>query len=203
MPTKGTRNWIPEGVADYKITRLSDKDRGRIREAVLRKSKKKTVPESFYHVIEKEMGYYDADRRLAASNRPQEVKKQLELALDSAEKLNDQLQLLGGTSKKLIKEAKGDRMASFDISSIPNLVELLAAAHQLALELPTASALRDRSRLNLAIQVAKAVQNILEMHPSSTKEGLYTEVLSIILEVATGKSSRDSNDLARKALKNI
>ncbi len=157
----------------------------------------------FFTALEKAAGFFNAEKELADNTKPSKIRCNLGAALDAAQKLNDCLAELDANSLALIAEVR--KGSAYELQRIcqENILWVLGQADLKADEYPNGGRLNENHRLFLAIDVAKAIQAHLHVMPTTTKDGLYDAILSIVLGWLTNREVTSSNDLARKALNSL
>jgi hypothetical protein len=159
--------------------------------------------DQFFTALEKAAGFFNAEKDLAGKTKPSEVRSNLSAAVDAAQKLNDCLAELDANSLALIAEVR--KGSAYELQRIcqENILWILGQADLKADEYPNKGRLDENYRLFLAIDVAKAIQSHLHVTPTTTKDGLYDAILSIVLGWLKNREVNSSNDLARRALNSL
>lgn len=168
-------------------------------ELVARKIKNPS-PE-FFKALATALAAYQAGRRIDTTSMPSNVRGNLKSAWNAALKLNEKLNRLDANSRALLSEIeKGGVLALREHLSV--IVFALGDAHGLAQEHQNSGRTRDIAKLILAATVRDTIKTHLRVTATTTKDGLFEAVLTIVLEIAhAGKKVKSVHDLVQKALK--
>jgi hypothetical protein len=160
----------------------------------------KEIPEGFFIALGMAIGLYCSIREMAEATRPAKVRQNLKDALEATRILNDKLNNLDGNSRQLLDEIEGG--AQLQDVHLASIVRTLSEAVRLAKEYPTTRAgLHDHARLYLAKDVADAISEHLGRRATTTKEGVFESVLTIVLNLATTELASRRAKKAKKATK--
>ncbi|MCA1805694.1 MAG: hypothetical protein LC646_10250 [Xanthomonadaceae bacterium] len=191
--------WFPTGACDFKVVRLSKDQSETIRLELRAGGVKKDYWDTVNADIELALAAYRAMTGLAEESKPASVRKNLNISLNAALRLNDTLNDLDANSRMLLSQ-----VASGGISKIHHhlseIITALSEAGHKADELPDKGRLPDYARQNLAVAVLEALRSC-GVAPTTTKDGLYNNLLAVVLEIATGKRASAVHKLATKAVK--
>lgn len=191
--------WFPAGACDYEVIKLSEEQRTSIRLELRAGEVDECSWDAFYTDIEQGLAAYRAMTGLADESRPAAVRRNLKTSLETALKLNDTLNDLDANSRLLLGQAaSGGIHATYN--HLQEIIMALSEAGHKADDLPSKGRLPDYARLNLATAVLEALRSC-GASPTTTKEGLYQNLLAVVLEIATGKPANAVHDLAEKAMK--
>ena len=160
-----------------------------------RKITTKNLPD-FLSAIEEAISIYHASRKLQEKCSPGDIRKNLKVAKKQAIKLYNLMANLDSASKQLIGDY-GENDFAYQQAQLLEILSAIDSASKIAARFPRAD---DPAKIFLAYKTAEAIKQHLNRSPTSTKEGLYSAVLSITLAAATGKEVKDVNDLARRGL---
>ncbi|GAB5452314.1 MAG: hypothetical protein Hals2KO_26420 [Halioglobus sp.] len=199
-----SRNWSPEGVAAWKMYELNKERRDQFKTELASRDIVCDKPDSFFAALERAISLFKSDRALAADASPASARSDLRAALDLAYKLNQKLNDLDGVAWSLLSENAESSFLDQKAQTIQPLIQNLEQAMHIADEdFPQKGRLPDRSRLVLAVEVARIVKCHLGFEPTSTRGGLYDAILSLTLEAATNQPANSVHDLARNAIKQL
>ncbi|RRQ21972.1 hypothetical protein D6C00_08440 [Thiohalobacter thiocyanaticus] len=141
---------------------------------------------------------YKAMSSLRDESKPSEVRKNFKKSLDAALILNDRLNEMDANSRLIL-----DRNMAGGITTLHEylnrIISALSEGGHAANEYPKGR-LTDYARLELARIVIKALKS-QGIEPTTTKEGLFSNVLAIVLETATGKPVNAVHALAAEAIR--
>lgn len=200
-----SRQWNATGVTDMAFVEMN----AGIQSQILTHLKTLTNPpeiddiDLFFNALEKAAGFFNAEKDLADKTKPSEVRNNLNAAVVAAQKLNDCLVQLDANSLALITEVRNGSAYELQRICQEKILGVLCQADLKADEYPSKGRLNENHRLFLALDVAKAIQSHLHVTPTTTKDGLYDAILSIVLGWLTNREVNSSNDLARKALNTL
>ena len=157
--------------------------------------------EEFFESIASAVGFFDSNKGLREKSKPSSVRKNLQNALTAARRLADALVSLDGNSCLLLHEGHTENIQELRAYS-RRIVGALQNARRLADEYPGKASgnLPENERLFLAADVADAMERILGLKPTTTRENLYEALLEVVLMEATGKKVKAVHNLARRAL---
>ncbi len=195
------RPYVFEVSADASITaRLSPDARTQI-ELILN-DQSIAVPdiEGFFGTLANAIGFFDWGKRLREKSRPAAVRENLRRAEAAASRLNDALNRLDGNSRQLLGETVPGGIRSL-FGHVRGIILPLKRAVLLADEYPQGGALPEPHRYFLADDVKDAIKTHLGIRATSTREGLFVEVLDAVLEEATGTPVKAVHELARAVIK--
>jgi hypothetical protein len=190
------RTWYPTGwdrEDAIPVCRLPEKIKQQI--SCQLKSSGLSTSTSFFNELEKRALFvYFAQQEISEVNSPRKVREALKKARVAATKLKESLERLPDTAKFLT--------APFSklLSQASDIEKRLHDALEKTDDYPISGALPDDARLLLAVEVAHAMRKHLHVKPTSTKAGLYEEILTIVLGVAIKREPRQVNTLARRVL---
>lgn len=196
-----SRSWGPTGVGTFKPVPLDEGRRRQIGQEIFSVGGISAVPSEFFGALEDALGRYDANREIAESSKPSEVRKNLKAALSAALELNERLNQLDGNARQLVSNITPDGVAALQQQHLLPLIHVLSEAEHEAEQYPKKGRLPEYDRLWLAVDVADAIRRHLGRQPTTTRTGLFPSILAIVLEVATGSAVSEVDALARKALK--
>ncbi len=191
--------WFPSGVTSLDPVRLSSEERESIRLELRARGVDEGHWEVFACDIEVALAAYQAMTGLSDKSKPAAVRKNLRTSLDAALRLNDSLNHLDANSRTLLGKAVNGGISAVN-NHLSEIIMALSEAGHKADEMPTKGRLPDYARQELAVAVLEALQ-YCGVTPTTTKEGLYHNVLAVVLEIATGKPVNAVHDLVEKAMK--
>lgn len=196
------RPYVFEVSADASITaRLSPDARTQIETILNGQSIAVPDTEGFFDALASAIGLFDWGKRLRGKSLPAAVRKNLRDATDAALGLQDALNELDGNSRQLLRETVPGGIRSL-FGHVREIILPLKGAVLLAKEYPPRGGdLPDPHRYFLAADVADAIETHLGIRATCTKNGLFVEVLEVVLEEATGKPVKTVHELARAVIK--
>ena len=198
---KQIRPCVFEVSADASITaRLSPDAREQIETILNGQSIAVPDTEGFFDALAGAIGFFDWGKRLRGKSLPAAVRKNLRDAEDAASLLNDALNRLDGNSRQLLRETVPSGIRSL-FGHMREIILPLKGAMLLADEYPQGGALPEPHRYFLADDVKDAIKTHLGIRTTSTRKGLFVEVLDVILEEATRKPVKSVHELARAVIK--
>ena len=155
--------------------------------------------ESFFEEVESAVAIVRAQQQLAKESRPAAVRKNLKRACDTAVRLKARLKELDGNSCRLLDHTTEGGVSAVFLQ-VEHVIKGLRGALQLAKEYPPSGNLLKKYHLDLAIDIAIAIENNLGVNPKTTRGGLFDEVLGVVMGEATGKEYADVHGLVGDAL---
>lgn len=191
--------WFPSGAVNLKPVRLSSEERESIRLELRAGGVDEGHWEVFACDIEVALAAYKAMTGLSDESKPAAVRKNLKTALDAALRLNDSLNDLDANSRMLLGRVINGGISGVN-SHLSEIIMALSEAGHKADEMPTKGRLPDYARQGLAEAVLESLQ-YCGVTPTTTKGGLYHNVLAAVLEIATGKPAIAEHDLVEKTIK--
>ncbi|BAZ92607.1 anti-sigma factor [Thiohalobacter thiocyanaticus] len=194
MPTP----WFPTGIADYEAVELSREDKERLGLEISAKGQELKDADEFHSLIEHALMSYKAMSSLRDESRPSEVRKNFKKSLDSALLLNDRLNEMDANSRLILSRKISGGITTLH-RHLGKIISALSEGSHAADEFPKGR-LTDYARLELARVVIKALKS-QGIEPTTTKEGLFSNVLAIVLEMATGKPVSAVHALAAEAIR--
>lgn len=192
------RTWAPTGVTSLVPESLDKETRKQIETDL--KSRNIKAAECFFDALSEAISFYKSNKELAEKSKSAAARENLEKAGKLALSLMEQLNKLDGNSCQLIGEVTSGGVLSLR-NNVGTIVCALRDAHHSADGYPKSGALPDSARLLLAVDIADAILTNLKSRPTTTKEGLFESVLTIVLATATGRKPEAVHELARRALK--
>ena len=144
------------------------------------------------------VGVYQAYRKLSEESRPGAMKDNLKSLLKVAQKLSDGLDKLDGNSRQILDRAAAEGLQAFRRDARDQVVTLNRALRSAA-EYRERGRLDENERLFLAVEVAAAIKKHLDRKPTTTKQGLFEAVLSIVMTEAIGKKDPVVHSLVQRA----
>ena len=196
-----SRQWGATGIADVRPVKIDTARREQINLELQSKGLLSEAPTAFFEALSQAIGHFNAGREMAEFSKPANVRKNLQTALNAALELYGRLDDLDGNSCQLLAEVEYGGIATLQGAHLLKIIHALREASLLANEYPTKGRLREGHRLGLAMDVADAIDTHIGVKPTTTKEGIYESILTIVLEITTDKEVKSVHDLARKALK--
>lgn len=196
-----SKKWSASGAASFRSGEIDKDNRTQICSELQENGYKSEVPPAFFDALCDAIGLFNSERKLAENSKPSEMRKNLKAATDAARMLQHKLCDLDSNSKLLLIEVLGDEMSAPQEEYLSIVIDVLIKSADIAKEYPNKGRLVERSRVLLAAEVAYAIEKHLGEVPSTTKEGIFESVLTIVLRIATGKEVSSVHDLMRRALK--
>lgn len=196
-----SRRWGATGVSDHVSIEIDAKARTQIGLELRARGVTSQIPEDFYKSLGEAISSFNSGRELAKASKPAKVRANLQAAIDAALVLNDRLNDLDGNSRQLLGEVENGEASVLQNVYLRKIIQALSDASHLADEYPERGRLPEHERLWLAVEVANAISTHLGITPTTTKDGAFESVLTIVLEIATGNRVSSVHDLARHALK--
>ena len=194
------RPWGPTGAGGPSIPRLSSGAREQIELFLEGRNIEVPDPDGFFGALASGISIFDSSKPLGEESRPAAVRENLRRAKAAALRLNNALNKLDGNSRQLLGEVvQGGVLSLYD--NVKVVIRDLHLALQLANEFPSSGSLPEHNRLYLAVDVANAIETHLNVTATSTKDGLFVEILEAVVGEATGKEAKALHELARKAVK--
>ena len=134
-------------------------------------------------------GFYAASI-LHEEAKPAIVRKELDDALKAALKLNDRINDLGGTARQSVYDL-GDGAGLVRLRDhVSGAINILSAAKLRAAELQsTGGRLPDLAAIKMAAQIAHAIRTFARTEPTSTRGGLFEEVLLVAMEAVRARGA--------------
>lgn len=157
------------------------------------------VPDEFFEDLGAAVGLFRSIRDMAESRRPAKVRDNLKAAIEAAHTLNEKLNGLDGNSRYLIRV--GGCAVDLQDDHLWPIIQALGQAAILADEYPQSGRLPEDERLYLAVDVKNAIATHLGVEATSTKEGVFESILTVVLQIATGQQVNSVHELSRRALK--
>lgn len=187
-----SREWRPNGITKWKAFELRDSSKEQV--ATILKTKVSGVSpervEQFIQQLEKAVSIYHLMRKVATNSKPSSVRKNLKNAQKKALEFNRKLNELDSNSHLLITEINGEGVDGIR-SKLGEIIKTLSGALSLANEYPKAGRLSEFEKRNLGQAIAEAIQTVLDVKPSSTREGLLEQCYSIVYQDITEDKSAD------------
>ena len=205
------REWGPTGVSRTG-TGLGPIDKEHLQTIVIAHGIDAQSIGPFLAEIDQAIGCYRGAQQIHADTLPSKVRTNLEQAQQAALKLNDRINELDGLSRQLLCEQDLNALKTI-YDSICRVVRLLNKGRRRADAFRRGGGrFKDYPRINLAAHIAYIIRERLKVKPTMTRDGLYEEVLKIVIGALASEiqpsASVDSDepnvrDLMRKALKVI
>jgi hypothetical protein len=198
-----SREWGPTGVSDFHPVVIDENEKKNIVYQLncLGVEVGADNLEHFFNDISMASGFFLSGKNLSSASKPSIVRENLKLVKEAAFLLNDRLNHLDGNSRQLISESLGKSFVDLQQVYLCEIVSALCEASDKAEEYPMKGRLIEPHRLYFAIDVAEAIKKYLGQKPTSTKEGLFESMLTILLTYLTNSQVKSVHSLARAALK--
>ena len=193
-----TRKWAATGIVDYHPYQLDDEILGHLKEEINYRGLK-NVQDDFYSDISEAISFYLSSRKLHEQCKPALMRKNLKEALNLSVKLEAKIAEMDSNSTFLVYDAIEGGCETLN-EYLYKIMSALSDAKLEADEYPSRGSLPDSSKVFLAKSVAVAIEKHLLQPATTTKEGLFESVLSIILSSIRGKGVSSVHDLCRKTL---
>ena len=132
--------------------------------------------------------------------KPAQMRKKLGSSLNLSVKLSEKINNLDWNSRGLIDDAADGGHEVIE-EYLHTIICTLKKAKQEADEYPIRGSLPDSPKRYLAKRVAEAIEKHLQKPATSSKDGIFDSVLTIILANVHDKKVSSVHDLCRKALK--
>lgn len=200
------KKYRPSGVADLVEYKFSDSTMSAIRKC-LRNNKKiskenKDNPD-FIKSLELASSRFAAESKIHGKNKPSDIVRNLERALNSARTYKYHVKNLDTRSRLFIKKVSNADSIGY-VENIETCIEyhtnILMDAHKLAKQLPQKGSLVQYYKLLFVRDIARVIKKHLDLKPTSTKGGLFESVVKILLEDITGKKHLGLHSLIEKVL---
>lgn len=150
--------------------------------------------------------YYDV-KEVHENSLPSVVRRRLTRLRDAAKEMIEAINDLDGNSAQLLNEIVPGGSGVLQADALPVLQAsekalFLAGQYVIGSEQPRQKQGKPAQdyRLFTAVEVAHAVEVFCRERPKVTKNGLFSNILSIVLEDVTGKEVKAVHDLAARAL---
>ena len=194
-----TRKWGESGVGGDIDYQLDQRVKQHLEDTIRSKGIKK-IPEEFFDDIAKAIKLYLSNRKVYDKSKPSIIRENLQSALNKVLDLQKKLNCLDENSRILLSETIDGGLTTVQ-NHLNTITTAISEARHIAYDYPKKGPLPDNARLWLANNVAEAIETRLGVSATSTKNGLFESVLSVILESILGKSVSSTHDLCRRALK--
>ena len=195
-----SRKWGASGVGSFVPVEIDAATREHITLQLGAAAIDLTRLDHFFGALGTTIGLFHSHRELAARSKPAMVRTRISEALNVALQLNDCLNSLDGNSRQLIGEQIKDGVITLQDHHLYAIISALSQAEHAADEFPTRGRLPEYERLCLAVDIADAMEALLGIKPTSTKESQFEAILVIALEAGTGDKREGAHDLARRAI---
>ena len=145
---------------------------------------------------------YWSSKTLQEDNQPSRVKKELQDANASLVRFSKKINNLGGTSKWFLHSSLNCK-SEYSFNSALDVVrsELLRAERMASNPVQMRGAPRSHHRRSLASEVAYAMSNFLGMEPTTTRGGLFEEIVILLLEAIEEREVKSVREILSAALK--
>jgi hypothetical protein len=191
------REWNPLGAGDFKPVPLSKNTKECIQIELNRFGADISNIQSFFSEIEYSIARFKAINKIKDDSKPSAVRKNLNSAYESALVLNKSLSHLDSNSWLLLSQNINGGVGALN-EHLMAIIDALAQALHAADDLPKKGRLHDHARKELLRDMCILFKK-QGIEPLTTKEGLFSNVLSKVLEEATGKPVSAIHDLVSKA----
>ena len=151
----------------------------------------------FYKEIEYAIATFKVMNYLKDESKPSAVRKNLKSAIDSALELNQSLNDLDSNSRSLVSQNISGGISTLN-GYLLAIIDALSQASHGADDYPSKGRLHDHARTELLRDMC-ILSKKQGIKPLTTKEGLFSVILSKVLEEATGKPVSAVHDLVSKA----
>lgn len=158
--------------------------------------------EEFIKFVDSSASLYWAGKSVQDENLPARVRGELKRALDTALRLNDRVNDLGGTSRWLLYSDRDDSSFNAFHESLRHVVMQLNAALITARTMRrTGGAPKAWARTVLAARVAYSIRRHLKSPSTTTPGGVFEQALATVVEAVEGRKEPAVTSLMRAALK--
>jgi hypothetical protein len=194
-----TRRWTPDGVTPYVRKDLPAAAKRHIANVLARYDVPPADIRVVLDAISLAVSLYRGAKAYQQTCTPSHVRRRLERLRNTAMKLNEQFNALDDVSRQLLQEYADDLSYNGLAAQILPIITAASSAYEAAGSFPN-TALPDYARRELAVRVADIIEHCLHTAPTSTRNGLYIDLLGATVEAAIGKPPRECQKLARAAL---
>jgi len=197
-----TRPWGPTGVGNARVVTISDSVKEQLRATL--KSFKVDVSNfsSFIEETEQAVSKYYSMKKFAEKSSPAAVRENLKVTIATAKKLQKNIDNLDHNSMNLIGEVTEGGMSVLR-QSMGQIINSLCSAKMKAQDYPQRGNRKSYERPALAVDIGRAIRDILGREPTVTKNGLFEECVSIIIEAVIGEPVNNIHTLIESAKKEL
>ena len=181
------REWSPSGITEWEVFVLQDATKKHLTCTLESFGISVENNELFIQKIEQAVTNYHLMQKIASDSKPSSVRKNLLSAQKKALELNEKLNNLDANSRLLIEEISSKGIQGV-YSNLSEVIAVLGKALSAAHEYPKRGRLVEYDKLNLGLGIAGAIQSVLGLKPSCTKDGLLEQCYSIVYQDITGES---------------
>jgi hypothetical protein len=192
-------DWIPTGISDFSAFEFNTQQKQWLTLELRKFDIELANQNDFFADFEHALNMYRGGKNLREETKPSIIRANLKMLKLAADDLNNKINKIDGNSRALI--TKELPYPYLDMRQhIHDLYLALCRAENTADEYPKKGALPDNSRLQLAIDTVKTIYKHTKIAPTSSREGLYESVLTIILTMATGEEYSGLHALLYRAI---
>jgi hypothetical protein len=193
-----TGKWAASGIFEGQPYQL-DKDFSYQLTTELSSRDIKKIPAEFFSDLSIAISIYLGSRKMREDCKPAAIRKKLRSALKLSTRLSEEIANMDWNSRELIDNARGGDHETIK-SHLQTIISTLKEARQEAEAYPKRGALPDSTKTFLAKSVAEAIHKHLHKPATSTKDGIFESILTIVLSNVHDKKVSSVHDLCRRIL---
>lgn len=193
----GNRRWGPTGVGEFKEQKLSADTHEHLREILKPYVDERPRIDAFLHQMNEAYSHYLSDKLIADRSKPGFVRRNLKEAIAAGSKFKSCLSNLDPQSLMLARE-NSDLSHSDALSKLDALITRLEHALTLAMDYQNGGLVNHEKQF-FGARVARAMGQFLNITATNTKDGLFSQIMSAIME-GIGERSQDVGRLVSRSL---